>query len=53
VVAVVSPVICYFISKYSETILFGYKFGFELLILNGFITMVGLWLISKKHAVEY
>jgi Na+/proline symporter len=53
VVAVVSPVICYFISKYSETILFGYKFGFELLILNGLITMAGLWLISKKHAVEY
>jgi len=53
VVAVVSPVISYFISKYSETILFGYKFGFELLILNGLITMAGLWLISKKHAVEY
>jgi len=53
VVAVVSPVICYFISKYSEIILFGYKFGFELLILNGLITMAGLWLISKKHAVEY
>jgi len=52
VVAIISPVICYFISKYSETILFGYKFGFELLILNGLITMGGLWLISKKHVLK-
>ena len=52
-VALTSPVICYFISKYSETIFFGYKFGFELLILNGLITMIGLWLISKKHDFYY
>lgn len=48
IVALLSPVICYFISKYSEVILFGYKFGFELLILNGLITIAGLWMISKK-----
>ncbi len=53
IVAITSPVICYFISKYSETIFFGYKFGFELLILNGLITLVGLWLISKKHDFDY
>jgi SSS family transporter len=47
-VALISPVISFFISKYSEVILFGYKFGFELLILNGLITMAGLWVISKK-----
>jgi len=49
VVAVVSPVICYFISKYSEIIFDGYQFGFELLILNGALTICGLWLISKKQ----
>jgi Na+/proline symporter len=49
VVAVLSPVICYFISKYSEVIFNGYQFGFELLILNGAITICGLWLISKKQ----
>lgn len=48
VVAVLSPVICFFISKYSEIIFNGYQFGFELLILNGAITMCGLWLFSKK-----
>ena len=52
VVAVISPVICFFISKYSEIIFDGYKFGFELLILNGLITIAGLWLISKKHVAK-
>jgi hypothetical protein len=52
-IGVSAPVICYFISKYSEEILFGYKFGFELLILNGLITMLGLLLISKKYVVKY
>jgi Na+/proline symporter len=47
-VAVISPIICYFISKYSEIIFNGYHFGFELLIVNGFLTFCGLWIISKK-----
>ena len=51
-IGVSAPVICYFISKYSEIILYGYKFGFELLILNGLITMLGLLLISKKYVVK-
>lgn len=49
VVAVISPVLCYLISAYSEILLHGYKFGFELLILNGLITLTGLWMISKKR----
>jgi len=49
VVGVLAPVICYFISDYSEILFNGYKFGFELLIVNGLITFVGLLLISKKH----
>ncbi len=48
-VAVFAPVMCFFISKYSEVVFDGYKFGFELLILNGFITLAGLFLISKKN----
>jgi len=51
-IAAISPVICYFISKYSHIIFSGYEFGFELLILNGLITIIGLWLISKKHVSE-
>ena len=47
-IAVVSPVITYIINANSEDWLFGYKFNFELLILNGAITFLGLWLIRKK-----
>lgn len=47
-IAVLSPIICYFINENSEELLFGYKIGFELLILNGIITFFGLLAISKK-----
>ena len=33
---------------FSEKIFHGYKFGIEILILNGFVTFFGLFLISKK-----
>lgn len=49
-VAVISPVICYFISINSALLFNGYQFGFELLILNGLITFIGLLIISKKYA---
>lgn len=48
-VAAASPVICYFLSEYSEVLLAGYKFGFELLILNGLITYTGLWIVSNRR----
>ncbi|HRY32811.1 MAG TPA: sodium:solute symporter [Bacteroidales bacterium] len=49
-VAVVAPLLCYFISRHSEFLFGGYKFGFELLIVNGLITFVGLWTIRKKKS---
>ena len=51
-IGISAPVLCYFISKYSELLFDGYQFGFELLILNGAITMLGLLLISEKRAVK-
>jgi len=47
-IAIVSPVVCFFLSKYSVQLLNGYKFGFELLLLNGLITFIGLYIFSKK-----
>lgn len=47
-VALGSPVICYFLSNYSTVLFHGYKFGFELLILNGLLTYAGLWLLSSR-----
>jgi hypothetical protein len=52
VIGLASPIISFFISTYSEELFNGYKFGFELLILNGLITMLGLWLVSKKDDVK-
>lgn len=48
IVALSAPVISYFISRYSKTLFNGYEFGFELLLLNGLLTVLGLFLISKK-----
>jgi Na+/proline symporter len=49
VIALLSPVICFFLSKYSVQLFNGYKFGFELLLLNGFLTFMGLLLFSRKN----
>ena len=53
IVCIASPIICYFLSLYSKELLFGYEFGFELLIINGLITIIGLRLISiEKITIE-
>jgi solute:Na+ symporter, SSS family len=48
-IAVLSPLICYVLSKYSVELFNGYKFGFELLLLNGLITFCGLLIFSKSE----
>lgn len=47
-IAIISPIICYFLSRHSVELFNGYKFGFELLLLNGFLTFSGVWLFSRK-----
>ena len=47
VVAILSPLFTYLASVFSETLLWGYQFGFELLPLNGLFTFLGLWMIRK------
>lgn len=46
-VAVLSPIVSYVISVNAELWFNGYQFGFELLIINGMLTFLGLLLISK------
>ena len=48
VVALISPVICYLLQLYAPQFLNGYSIGIEILILNGFITFIGLLLLSEK-----
>jgi solute:Na+ symporter, SSS family len=47
-IAIFSPVVCYILSRYSVELFNGYKFGFELLLLNGLITYLGLWIFSTR-----
>lgn len=46
--AVAAPLIAYIISKNSQEWLWGYKFGFEVLILNGLLMFLGLYLVRKR-----
>lgn len=48
IICLAAPVLSYFLSKFSNTLLNGYQIGIELLIINGMLTFLGLWLISKK-----
>jgi Na+/proline symporter len=47
-VCIAAPVISFFIDKYQENIFGDFKIGLELLIINGLLTFIGLWLIRKK-----
>lgn len=46
-IALASPVICFLLDLLTQH-LFGYKFGYELLILNGALTYLGLLTVSHK-----
>jgi Na+/proline symporter len=46
-VCVISPALSFLVSSNSETLFGGYKFGIEILLINGLITFLGLWIISK------
>lgn len=47
-IAIIAPSLTFLISSNSEKWLWGYKFGFEALILNGTLMFLGLYLLRKK-----
>lgn len=49
-VCIAAPILTYFLDKYSVELFFGFKFGFLVLLLNGLLTFLGLWAISKPGA---
>ena len=53
-VAISAPCISFLVKKLLELLITDYQASFEILVLNGFITFVGLLLISKKlhHKTE-
>ena len=44
-IAIISPLLCYILSTFIESFT-SYKFGYELLMINGTFTFLGLWLFS-------
>ena len=46
IITILSPLLCFVISQNSIE-WFNYEFGFELLILNGLITFIGLDILRK------
>lgn len=48
IIALLAPAACYLLSIYDQSLFNGYDLGFELLLVNGFLTFTGLFLVSKK-----
>lgn len=49
-ICLLSPVLSYLINCYSEEWLWGYRFGFEILLLNGLLCFTGLFLIRDRQS---
>ena len=49
IIAVIAPVVSFIINQYSVVLLNGYQIGFEILIMNGLITFLGLVLIRRQQ----
>jgi SSS family transporter len=47
-VCLLAPILSFLISYYSPKLFAGYQIGFELLLINGLLTFVGLWFIRRK-----
>lgn len=48
IICILSPIVCYFFNMYSKEIFNGYQIGFELLLINGILTFIGLALLHDK-----
>jgi len=51
VVCLLAPLLSFLLSTYSSELFGGYQIGFELLLINGMLTFIGLWAIRKPTAV--
>lgn len=51
-VCLLSPVLSYIISSNSKAWLGGYEFGFELLLMNGLITFIGLLIFTERNKIQ-
>lgn len=52
IVCLLAPALTYLINVKSQAWLWGYTFGFELLLLNGALTFIGLLLVSGRGSID-
>ncbi len=50
VVAILSPIVTFILDRNSEMLFGGYRFGFELLLVNGALTFLGSLLLARKRS---
>ena len=50
-IAVASPLICYALDCFAMQ-RYGYKFGYELLMLNGILTFAGMYALSSNEIIN-
>jgi Na+/proline symporter len=48
IVAILAPLVCFFIDKFQASLFRGFEIGLELLIINGLLTFTGLLIISRR-----
>lgn len=48
-IAIIAIIFSYFINKFSTYLFNGYQFGYELLVINGTFTFLGLYSIKRKY----
>lgn len=51
-ICLLSPAACFLLDRNSDWLLGGYRFGFELLILNGLLTFIGILAVSRKTKIS-
>lgn len=47
VVCIAAPLCCYLLDLFTQSV-YGYKFGYELLLINGLLTFLGLYAMSYR-----
>jgi Na+/proline symporter len=48
IICLISPILCYFLNIYDKTLLGGYDFGNEIILVNGLLTFIFLLLLKNK-----
>jgi hypothetical protein len=50
-ICVASPLLCYALDSVAQH-LWGYRFGYELLMFNGLLTFAGLWISADIYSMR-